>query len=372
MRAGSWADRRQRLGRALAVLLLFLTAACAAGTAPPPTTSGDVGRLAAALQDALTRGEEADFLAAFAADGPQALGRTLFSNLSGLLDVAIAAESEKLVVAWSDGCVASRQPLRVDWGDPAANRVRGLAAEGPEPLWLTSTIRLIRRGSVSVVAAGDASPWLAPAVGALEDLRGYPLGALTSGWSGCVSVQVPADALGLARLTGLPSAEAVATAAATYAEPAPAGADRVGVNPRLARTSAAERRAALIHEFVHVATGSTRRGGPVWVREGVAEAVTVALVPEARAARDRLVRDVTDPDAASLPTDADLSSGDPDDEQRRAYALASVAVEAVASRLGADEAARALAALMGQGSTDLSLDTITRWYRVRLQELAAR
>ena len=116
MRAGSWADRRQRLGRALAVLLLFLTAACAAGTAPPPTTSGDVGRLAAALQDALTRGEEADFLAAFAADGPQALGRTLFSNLSGLLDVAIAAESEKLVVAWSDGCLCTAHRVTTNWG----------------------------------------------------------------------------------------------------------------------------------------------------------------------------------------------------------------------------------------------------------------
>ncbi len=371
MRAGSWADRRRRLGRALAVLLLFLTPACAAGTAPP-LASGDVVRLAATLQDALTRGVEADFLAAFADDGPQTLGRTLFRNLSGLLDVAIAAESETLVVAWSDGCVASRQPLRVAWGDdPAATRVHGLAADGPEPLWLTSTIRLIRRGSVSVVAAGDASPWLAPAVGALEDLQRYPLGALSSAWSGCVSVQVPADALGLARLTGLSSAEAVATAAATYAEPTPAGADRVGVNPRLARTPAAQRRAALIHEFVHVATGSTRRGGPAWVREGLAEAATVALVPEARAARDRLVRETPGPDSASLPSDADLASGDPDG-QRRAYALASVAVEAVASRLGPPEAARELAALMGPGATDVGLDTITRWYRARLRELGAR
>jgi hypothetical protein len=128
----------------------------------------------------------------------------------------------------------------------------------------------------------------------------------------------------------------------------PAGeGTRFVLNPRVVADSGADRDRLVRHELTHVAVGSHDDLAPVWLSEGLAEWVSVRLLP----AEERRLPDAAlaaaEAGAADLPDDASFN----DEDSQAHYGLAWWAVEYVADSYG-DEAPWLLLDALGAPGAD--------------------
>ncbi|MDQ7992293.1 MAG: hypothetical protein REI45_06375 [Propionicimonas sp.] len=201
---------------------------------------------------------------------------------------------------------------------------------------------------------------------AVDTLAQTDLGPLDDGWDGRLVVELPDTARAYARLAG---EGAEAAAAVTRC---PADGSRITVNPVVDAAEPAYLASLLLHEAVHVATGSSCSvGAPQWVEEGLAEWVAAEHSGESLAANQAWVEQYLElhgiPEV--LPTDADFS-GDPDTVSA-AYGLARLAVAAAIDGLGHDAAMEFFGAAFDGRGDDATTAAVTGWYRAELAGLSA-
>lgn len=226
------------------------------------------------------------------------------------------------------------------------------------PVWSLPGVEVSTTPSGTLVSAGLTAAgrqrWsrrLAEAEAAVRAER------LPGGWSGGLVVLVPPEGR-FAQAAGEPAAASAITTCT-------AGTPRIVVNPAVLGQPEQWLDATIVHEAVHVAT-NTACGppAPAWVVEGLAESVAARRDP-ATAAQNRdlvraQVREHGLPDA--LPERMETLTD---------YALAQVAVDAVAARLG--ERADAFwrrALLDGDGHSAAERALATRWYVAAVRRLA--
>lgn len=354
MPAASSVDRIRRSLLIAAPALLL--GAC---SSPRGATASGIGDPARTLTERLVAEDEPGFLAGFASrPGAQALGRRMFATLSQTPVSITATPTGRLRVAWSlpgESRVISEANV-----DLIGGRIANLtsATSGTEwlgePLGVHSAPRLV----VAAGAAGQLSRWSRAAEAGLAALaRVVPAGR---NWAEPVVVLVPDGLAGFAAYAGRGTDR---TAAVTVVPGTPeSDSVRVVVNPTL-RQKSADDRALIAHEAVHAWMRSPRlTGTPGWLLEGIAEAFTAAAYPHVAATNGRLARAaVADGVPQALP--------DVGDARPASYALAQVAVQAMAGRLGwpavLDEADARSA---GGGAVPDA--TVLGWYRAALATVA--
>lgn len=184
--------------------------------------------------------------------------------------------------------------------------------------------------------------------------------APAAGWDSRLTVVVPARAEAFPSAAGLPDGDA---AAGTECR---TGTARVVVNPVVLDLDDAYLDVLLVHEAVHVATGSACSGGGTgWAVEGIAEAVAAGSDPALAEANAALVRQ----HLAEHGVPDELPTGLFDQTD---YALAQVVVDQLAAHLDRaaavdllDRAIRSPDRLTGAELADLR-----SWYRAELARLA--
>lgn len=318
-------------------------------------------------QQELTRALARDDRYAFAAQFDQpasGAASQLFHNLRQLRPVVISGADDDTVVDWTLGGRSASTHLTVTRA--VDGTIRAVAATGQQPLWLTNPVEVTERGSLTFLAVGGVAAWLDEATAAAAYLSAQRFGVLSAGWDGRLVVEAPHTSAAFRALLAQPSETAAAVA---FAEGGPDGPIRVVVNPAALGLPSGDKRATLIHEGVHVATSSPRRAAPLWVTEGLAEATAILGDPLLMARRDRLARSAVargvpralPPDAAFAPDAAHVEE---------AYALASVAIEAMLQHQGRTDTLRDLAAWSGVGTTQRRQSEVLSWYRAHLKQLA--
>ncbi len=182
----------------------------------------------------------------------------------------------------------------------------------PLPVWWLEPVRILREGDVAVLAARsrDSDEWLPGLVEARESVaRRLPITAP-------LVAQLPGSAAGFERVLGVRSGShrLVAAAARPFGD-----AVQLVVNPEAGGSTQGEaRRVLLAHEVVHVAAGSVRGQGPLWLTEGYADLVAMAGHPAVVAAHETYLADDQRRHgiATALVTDTELR---PDDARVHAH-----------------------------------------------------
>lgn len=310
----------------------------------------------------LGAGDAAGFVSAFAPSA-RGLAERLARTLVQFLPVTWQRTGPDTTVTWS--FAGSRVSHRVALETDPQSQISGIRPVGVAAPWLVAPVSLVTAPGVVAIAAADAQPWLAAAGFAVTRLREVNLGPLARQWRGEAVVAIPPDAAGFATAAGLPATAAQDTIAATHQ--LPGGLTVISVNPRFATAGEDELRATLLHELVHQATGSPTLSSPTWVIEGLAEYVAVSSLPAARTTRDQTVRRLLNRDGipASLPADAAFTGP----RQREAYALASVAVEAIVAEVGWDRTVDIVAGRASVGPAGPTDRQLLSWYREALSRL---
>lgn len=333
MRAASLAESAISLSRRS---LLGAAALClSACSAPPEPTRTPASDLVTTLNDALSRGDEPVFLAAFG-DLPRAraLASRWWRNWRALPGVRLTGTPDRLVVAWQAGGAAPVQDaLALEARDGRITDARPL---GREPLWLEHDLTVTRRQRVMVVAdaalpSETASGWATAAEDAVArlDASGLP-GAFA--WTGGLVVELPATDLAYRGLTReIPDAD---VAAGLTLLPGDGSLPRIVLNPTPTSTFTALDRADLLaHEGVHLAIGRGADAAPVWAVEGFADVVGSSPGGVIQRQRDAVLRRLATRTAVALPT-ASAFEGDDRTALDEAYALAALAVDAACRRRG--------------------------------------
>ena len=272
------------------------------------------------------------------------------------------------------GAAATVHGVDVDWavpGHPPAThrlwftlttRQTGLLLVGltdgpatdPVPLWALGPVQVAGGAQAAVLAGADVdvAPWLNDLGKALRTLEARGIGTSP------LLVQVPAQPRDFQRLLGVRPTSHRAVAAVTW----PFGAAaHVVINPQAALFGPT-REVLVTHEAVHVATGSLRPGGPLWLAEGYADLVALTGQPEVTAAHERHLADDQRRHgiATTLVTEADLDPDNPrvDAHYQRAWVTVRVLDRAgIADRIhAAVQAGTPLSqALAAEGWTEQSL-----------------
>ncbi len=182
------------------------------------------------------------------------------------------------------------------------------------------------------------------------------LGSLDDDWDGQVIVELPVTTRDYTVLAGSGSDTA---AAVTRCDPE---GSRIAINPRVRAESADYLDSLLLHEAVHVATGSACTDAPLWIEEGLAEWLTA----EHHAATQQANQQWLDHELAvgGLPTGlpADASFWGSADQVSGAYALAAFAVATAIEQLGQDQAMAFFAA-----PDESTTGQLTEWYLAGLR-----
>ena len=199
-----------------------------------------------------------------------------------------------------------------------------------------------------------------------QRLASAGLEPLDDDWDGQLLVELPATAQAYAQLAGADSADAAAISHCP-----PAGA-RITVNPAVGDEDPAYLDTLLLHEGVHIATGSSCAGGraPLWVEEGLAEWVACEPDADCLAAADEWVAHhlAENGTPAGLPEDADFR-GSPR-QVSAAYALARPAVASAVERLGRPATMALLATYYRGAAEPDQTQRLTAWYLADLQQLS--
>lgn len=313
---------------------------------------------ASALTERLAAVDHSGFLALFAAQpGSQALAERLYSTLSRTPS-DFSAASGRLRVSWGfpgEPRVVSEASVTLTDG-----RIGNLVATTSGTEWLAPPMGLQSSNDL-VVAAGTAQQlrrWSQAAEAALDALgRVVPAG---QHWTRPVVVVVPEDLVGYAAYAG----SAARTSAAVTVVPGTADSlgVRVVVNPTVTQKNEDDR-ALIAHEAVHAWMQSPRlTSTPGWLIEGIAEAFTTLAYPRVAATNRELARAAVDEGGlpATLP---DVTQANP-----TSYALAQVAAQAAADRVGWDVVLDE-AQDRTTGTSKLAEDSVLQWYREALRRL---
>lgn len=317
------------MGVAFCVVLL---AGCSAGTSTPlppdgapaaPTSASSTMVAGQAVLDELVRAARGADRSAFDQNvstrdpsfGDRA--RLLYTNLSTLplaeLTLQLQPGAEPLTDSRRDllGAAAWRQPAVARWrltGEPAAAEHtvwltfavdsgrtllagtvdRPAGTPVPEPIWWTGPVTAVRDGTVMVVLGSGqpAQAWLRRSRNAVDAVRGVvasDASDASDGWSGELTVEVPASRRDFEAVLGADAGSYAAIAAVTLAAgPTTSAALRVVVNPDVSRRLAPVGVAVVLtHETVHVATHSADSPAPTWAVEGFADYVALQAHPGA-------------------------------------------------------------------------------------------
>jgi hypothetical protein len=324
------------------------------------------GTLAERLSAALGQDREDEFLDNFAVQhDASADGRQWFTVLRHGTSAAISqVDDDTITVRTSEHGDVGPGTVTLTLELDASGRIRAVAAGAHRPVWVLGPIEITDATHGTLYSAGlDAASrrqWagrLNRAVAAVAEDR--PPGA--DDWSKGLVVEIPADAAGFQAVTGeSPSSASAITACDT-------GTPRIVVNPAILHQPDEWLDSTMVHEAVHVATGSPCRSGSslAWAVEGLAESVAASSDP-VTASRNRglvLAYLREHPVPRSLPTDLGDLTG---------YALAQLAVDQARAHLGA-----AAGDLLNRANGDAGsisraqLRRITGWYVAELERLAA-
>lgn len=178
----------------------------------------------------------------------------------------------------------------------------GSAGAESLPVWWLEPVRIVRQDQVVVLAARSlaADDWLRE----LVEARAVVSRRLPA--TGGLVAELPGTASGFERVLGVRpgSHRLVAAAAWPFGE-----AVHLVVNPEAGGATRGEaRQVLLVHEVVHVATGSVHGQGPLWLSEGYADLVALADHPAVAAAHEANLADDQRRHgiATGLVTDAEL------------------------------------------------------------------
>ncbi len=207
--------------------------------------------------------------------------------------------------------------------------------------------------------------WLARLDRTAAALTRASLAPLVAGWDGDLLVELPPNRQWYARLAGPGSEQAAAVTRCLD------GKGRITVNPVVADEDAGYLDTLVLHEGVHVATGSSCAGrADQWVEEGLAEWLACEPDPACLDASRQWVADHLAREGlpSGLPRDSEFT-GSPD-QVSAAYALARQAVASAVERLG-EPAAMALFDSHYRGLADPDATRrLTAWYLADLQRFS--
>lgn len=191
------------------------------------------------------------------------------------------------------------------------------------------------------------------------------LASLVAGWDGDLLIELPPDRQWYARLAGPGSEQAAAVTRCLD------GHGRITVNPVVGDEDPDYLDTLVLHEGVHVATGSSCAGqADQWVEEGLAEWLACEPDPACLDASRQWVADYLARQGlpAGLPQDSEFT-GSPD-QVSAAYALARQAVASAVERLG-EPASMALLDSHYRGLADPDATRrLTAWYLADLQRFS--
>lgn len=213
------------------------------------------------------------------------------------------------------------------------------------------------------IGSADKGSWTTRLEWAAGVLKATHLGALDDDWDGRLNVELLTDPAWYRRLAGQ---DASAAAAVSRCD---ADTVRITVNPRILSAGAEYLDSLLLHEGVHAATGSPcTPGGPLWVKEGLAEWVAGEHSASSRQATKAWVEDTVTSTGVpkSLPDDAEFSGAN----QSAAYALASCVVAAAVEHGGTDWAMRYFQRLLAGQREPADTAKVTAWYGDYVRRLA--
>lgn len=238
-------------------------------------------------------------------------------------------------------------------GSPAAP-VTDLASPSPSSSLQAAENAAGRVDAPPGLGGQERQAWLDRIERTVAVLVDSDLGPAVEGWDGRIVVELP-DAGDYATLAGPGGAQAAAVTRCL------GDGSRITVNPAIRDADADYLDSLVLHESVHVATGSACRDAPLWIEEGLAEWLTVAHHTSAEQSnRQWLTHELAGGLPAGLPDDqafqgtaAEVSGG---------YALAVFAVDTAVGRLGHDRAMAYFAAPDEQTTRQL-----TDWYREGLR-----
>ncbi|MGC4152887.1 MAG: hypothetical protein QM628_07375 [Propionicimonas sp.] len=205
------------------------------------------------------------------------------------------------------------------------------------------------------LASGEQQAWLERLERASEAVTDADLGALDDGWDGRIVVELPLTRSDYLMLAG---AEGDQAAASTRCG---AEGSRITINPLVREESSTYLDALLLHEAVHVATGSGCVDAPLWIEEGLAEWLTEQHDPATqRANQEWLDHEL----AAGLPSGLPAAAAFQGTSARisGAYALAAFAVATAIDHLGQDQAM----AYFGAPDEPTTVQ-LTQWYLAALR-----
>jgi len=248
--------------------------------------------------------------------------------------------------------------------------VAGCAAGSPPSAAAGPELLPTRGERTTVLAPPDLGEeardaWLSRVESAQRTLAGTDFGPLDDGWDGELVVELPDTASHYQELAGAGVEDAAAVTRC------PSEGARITINPVVATSGAGYLESLVLHEAVHVATGSSCGGeAPQWVEEGLAEWVASEHSGDALAANQAWVAaylaDHGVPEA--LPADAEFTA-DPDSVSA-AYGLARLAVAVAVDRLGTAAAMDYFARAYTGEAPQATGARLTAWYRAELAELS--
>jgi len=357
--------RRLRTASWLAALLL-VSGCVATGTTTPAATPLPAGTLGERLDAALAHDNEAAFVDCFSArHDASADGRQWFAVLEHGTSASVTqVDDHTLTVRSTEHGDTRAGTVTFTLDLDATGRIASVASSPHRPIWALgpTDITDATRGTLYTAGLDEAArrQWADRLDRAVAAVAAYDPPGAEDGADGLV-VQLPADAGAFEAMTGEPSSSASAVSVCDTGTP------RIVVNPVVLTQSAEWLDSTMVHEAVHVATGSPCRpsGQLAWAVEGLAESVAASGDPTAAARNRALVvaylADHPVPDA--LPADLSDLTG---------YALAQVAVDQVRAHAGHDWRSLIDRASGDAGTlTRTELRRITGWYTAELRRLAA-
>lgn len=165
--------------------------------------------------------------------------------------------------------------------DRAWEETHGIVAQP----WESRPVQ-VRRGAGVLVIFDDASVAAArPLLRDLEAAVSDVASRVPYAWDGTVVLYALSDSTFISSLDDLPGDEPEDLDAIAFTVPAGPGdpqpaATRIALNPRILDRSDAARERLLRHELTHVALGERDDNAPVWLAEGLAEWVSVQVLPD--------------------------------------------------------------------------------------------
>ena len=233
------------------------------------------------------------------------------------------------------------------------------------------TLVAVPGASGTLLAPPDLAPdrrqaWLDRIELATRRLARAGLEPLDDEWDGRLVVELPATSKDYALLAGPDSADA---AAITHC---PQDGPRITINPAVAGEDPDYLDTLLLHEGVHIATGSSCAGrAPQWVEEGLAELVACEHDADCLAASEQwVVHSLAEHGRPlTLPADSDFRGSSA--EVSAAYALARQAVASAVARLGKPATMALLDTYYRDVADAERTRQLTQWYLADLDRVSA-